>query len=183
MRRVLKGFALTGLLAVTAGCGEGPRPNDDLGTLGDNGRSRQVEVLNVHLQPPEDDRYTVGDDVIVRFTMVNNGDQADRLTGVRAADAQEVVLHWDEGCDGAAEPVSDIPLPAGTTGRDVGPPEERRHQPYYLTLHDITDLTPAGTTTDMTFTFADAGEITVEAMVAIDRPRSTTYEYACDVRP
>jgi copper(I)-binding protein len=182
MERVLKGFATIGLLAV-AGCGEGPRPNDDLGTLGDNGRSGQVQVLNVHLQPPADDRYTAGDDVVVRFTMVNNGDEVDRLTGVSAADAREAVLHWDAGCDGTAEPVSDIPLPGGTTGFDVGPPEERRHKPYYVTLRDITELTIAGTTTDMTFTFAEAGEITVDAMVAIDRPRPTTFEYACDVRP
>ncbi|MFC5288548.1 hypothetical protein ACFPM7_15925 [Actinokineospora guangxiensis] len=167
---MLKGFATIGLLAV-AGCGDGPRPNDDLGTLGDNGRSGQVQVLNVHLQPPADDRYASGDDVVVRFTMVNNDDEVDRLTGVSAVDAQEAVLHWDVGCDGTAEPVSETPLPGCTTGFDVGPPEEGRHQPCYVTFRHITELTTAGTTTDMTFTFAESGEISVEAMVAIDRPR------------
>ena len=180
MRHLLLG--LTGVLAL-AGCGAGPRTNDDLGVLGDNGAEGRMQVLNVHLEPPADDRYVPGDDVVVRFTVVNGGDESDALTGLGVPGARDAVIHWDSACDGTAEPVTSVPVPAGTTGVDVGPADERRHQPYYAVVTGLRDLTVAGTTLPMTFTFAQAGAVEVDALVAIDRPRPAEFEYACGVRP
>ncbi|GGS30859.1 MULTISPECIES: copper chaperone PCu(A)C [Actinokineospora] len=171
------------VLILLAACGGEVRENDDLGTLGDHGRAGPVEVLNVHVEPPADDRYVPGDDVVVRFTMVNGGDRPDELTAVNVPGADKATVHWDAECDGTAEAVRTVPLPPGTTGVDVGPPDERRHQPYYLTVTGLDDLTVAGTTLPMSFTFAQAGTVEVDAMVAIDRPRPTDYEYACSVEP
>lgn len=170
-------------MAALAGCGGGPRPNDDLGVLGDNGREGDVEVLNVHLEPPADDRYVPGDDVVVRFTMVNGGDESDALTALNVPGARDAVIYWDAACDGTAEPVDSVPLPDGTTGVDVGPADEQRHQPYYAVVQGLRDLQVAGSTLPMTFTFAQAGAVEVDAMVAIDRPRPAEYEYACGIQP
>jgi copper(I)-binding protein len=171
--------AVAAVACLSAGCGGDVRPNDDLTVLGDNARAGDIEVLNVHVEAPPDGRYSPGEDVVVRFTMVNNGDRPDELLRAEVPGSKDTTVHWDKECDGTAEAVEAIPLPPGTTGVDVGPPGERGHQPYHVTVTGLQDLARAGTTLPMTFTFAQAGTIGVEALVAAEKPRPVEAERAC----
>lgn len=172
-------ITVAAVACLSAGCGGDARPDDDLTVLGDNASAGDIEVLDVHVEPPADGRFSPGEDAVVRFTLVNSGDQRDELLRADVPGSQDSTVHWDKECDGTAEAVEAIPLPPGATGTDVGPPEERRRQPYHVTVTGLPDLTPAGTTLPMSFTFAQAGTIEVDALVAAEKPRPVQAEYAC----
>lgn len=147
-------------------CGEDPRFNDTLSTLGTNGQIGQVYLLNVYVTPPlVGDRYLPGQEAVVRYTVFNDGDVPDRLLQVTSETAEGVRMHWDVDCDGYAEPVDWMPLPAQNEPPHVAPPGDERRGPYYLAMIDIEREVLAGTTIPLTFVFDRNGVVTIETLV------------------
>jgi copper(I)-binding protein len=136
-------------------------------TMGSNGDAYPVELRNVLVRPPESGLYQVGENAIVQFTMVNEAEVPDALVGVGSGWAADVELFWDRRCDGAAESVSSIPLPA--TGPVVAQDALHPGAAYYLVLVDLTETVQQGTSVPITFTFDRAGSETMEAIVLAER--------------
>ncbi|MEV6644225.1 copper chaperone PCu(A)C [Amycolatopsis sp. NPDC051371] len=103
------------------------------GTLGTSVEFGQLSLLNVYLLPSPGGDYRKGEAARVRFTLVNRGSTDEALTAASSRAAAVVTLHWDHACDGTAEQVSQLPLPAGNgvsvvpgaSGNQHGPPHER----------------------------------------------------------
>lgn len=151
--------------AVVAGwalvsCGE-PQEVSGSGTIGTNAEVGDVKLRNVFVEAPGGNGYRPGDDAVVRLAMLNASDEADALMGVRTGHASDVELRSDEDCDGTAETVPRLPVPAADSGAEPGTPDLT----YHLRIVDLTEEVQAGTTVPLTFTFDKAGEITVDAMV------------------
>ncbi|WP_367127466.1 copper chaperone PCu(A)C [Saccharothrix sp. HUAS TT1] len=157
----LRTTALLGavLLAVTA-CGE-PQRVLESGTMGANGRIGDVVLRNAVVQAPPDGPWRPGDDASVTLTLLTESDRSDSLVGVRAGSAARVELVADRDCDGRGERVDRLRLPAG--GAVAGPGGVGTA--YRLRIVDFTREVLAGTTVPLTFTFADAGETTLDVPV------------------
>jgi copper(I)-binding protein len=141
-----------------------PAPDVPAGTLGTNVEFGRLSVLNVYLLPAPNGDFRKGEDARVRFTLVNGGSAEEALTAVGSPAAAAVTLHWDQACDGTAEEVSRLPLPAGNGVPVVPGASGTRHGPYYAELTDL-GRDVLATTLPVTFTFAHAGTVTVAAKV------------------
>jgi copper(I)-binding protein len=163
-KRLSTGAALAAVLVLPA-CGAGePLTDEPLNGIGADQAEAGIGLHGVYVQKPAEGPYEPGDNAIVRFTMVNNTEQADRLTEVTTSYAQDVVQHWDRQCDGTAEKVPAIPVAAED---DVpNPPAiDRPHPGYHLEIIEFNQEVHAGTVVPLTFTFQNAGEIQVDALV------------------
>ncbi|MEU4248415.1 copper chaperone PCu(A)C [Amycolatopsis sp. NPDC026612] len=141
-----------------------PAPNVPAGTLGTNVEFGQLSLLNVYLLPSPDGDYRKGEAARVRFTLVNRGSTDEALTTVDSTAATAVTLHWDRACDGTAEQASHLPLPARNGVPVVPGASGNRRGPYYAEMTGL-DRTVVATTLPVTFTFAHAGTVTVQAKV------------------
>ncbi|MEU2348521.1 copper chaperone PCu(A)C [Modestobacter sp. NPDC049651] len=165
-------IALTTTLCL-AGCGEGNlsgRGEGEMagGAIGpDESASEQVELLQVQLEYPLDGSYAVGDDARLFLGISNIGEQADRLLGI-SGDAFTDVAVDGADADGAAL----LDVPAGDVvhvGAEGGPA---------ITLLDLQRPLRSSQSIPVTFAFRDAGEVTVDAMVAAEGQRpSPTYDF------
>jgi copper(I)-binding protein len=162
-KRLTIGATLATVLVLPA-CGGDVLTDEPLNGIGADQAKSGIGLHGVYVQKPDESPYRAGDDAIVRFTMVNNTEQADRLTKVSTSYARDVVQHWDRQCDGTAEEVSAIPVAAED---DVpNPPAiDRPHPGYHLEIIGFNQEVHAGTVVPMTFTFEQAGEIQVDALV------------------
>lgn len=184
-------LVVCGLLVLVAACGR-PRPEPDppLNTLGSHATVGDVALHSVYVVAPRDSSYTRGETAHVRLTLVNRGQQQDALVKVTSERAGSTSLHWDRGCDGTAEKVDEIVVSAaGLVPQDplsetgVPPASESNqtdvlHQPYFLTLTASTKIR-RGTTVPITFTFRDAGTVTLETIVQSKHPSDLQPRYAC----
>jgi len=141
-----------------------PAPDVPAGTLGTNVEFGQLSVLNVYLLPSANGAYRKGEAARVRFTLVNRGSTEEALDAIGSPMAAAATLHWDRGCDGTAERVAQLPLPARNGVPAVPGTSGVRHGPYYAELTELTRDVVA-TTVPVTFTFAHAGTVTVAAKV------------------
>ena len=149
------------LLALgTAGCGESaaevePGPEVAGGAIGpDQSVSEDVKLLQVQLEHPADGVYQVGEDAALELTVSNTGPAPDTLVDVSGPDFAGVRL------SGSGLPLA---VPADGTvaiGGADGPS---------LTLVDLTRELRSSLSTPVTFTFAEAGTVTVDVVVAADR--------------
>ncbi|MFI7674177.1 copper chaperone PCu(A)C [Actinophytocola sp. NPDC049390] len=155
VRRRASAAALVVLIGAT-GCGADPDRTAD--TMGSNGSVGAMLLRNVYVVAPGGDGYERGDDATVRLTLVNHAPRDDAVLGVRSTHAARVAMRWDRECDGVLEEVTKIPvLMNGTVpGADAA---------YELELLDLTRKVRAGTTVPITFTFRNAGEVRLDAMV------------------
>jgi copper(I)-binding protein len=146
------------LLLLATACGGEPaeQPADTMGT---NGEVGQVLLRNVYLSASAEHGYDAGDDGRVRLWLFNRSSTADALVDVRSAAARSARMTWDRDCDGAFEPVDELPIRAGGTV-----PYDR---PYAVELVDFTREVRGGTTVSVTFVFRHAGEARVDAMVEV----------------
>ncbi|MDX3191782.1 copper chaperone PCu(A)C [Streptomyces sp. MN03-5084-2B] len=141
-----------------------PAPNVPAGTLGTNVEFGQLSVLNVYLLPAPNGDFRKGEDARVRFTLFNRGSTEEALTAVGSPAAAAVTMHWDRACDGTAEQVSRLPLPARNGVPVVPGASGVRHGPFYAEMTDL-GRDVLATTLPVTFTFAHAGTVTVAAKV------------------
>ncbi|RZQ61430.1 copper chaperone PCu(A)C [Amycolatopsis suaedae] len=172
---------LAAFLVPVAGCGPS-RGDGNAGTLGTSAEIGEVKLRNVYVERPDDGAHRPGDSARVAFTVVSSENADDRLTAVTTGHAREVRINWDQHCDGTAEPVTALPLRNG----GVPGPADRAvtgHLPYHLTLVGFTREVLAGTTVPLTFTFARAGTVTVDAMVQPRDPSDAPGAYACGATP
>ncbi|RZQ64560.1 copper chaperone PCu(A)C [Amycolatopsis suaedae] len=151
-------------------------------TLGTNTEVGAVKLRNVYVERPPAGAYRPGEDARVAISLFATGRTDDRLTGVTSTDARAVRMRWDRACDGAAEPVLSIPLRGGEVPSPSGTPVTG-HLPYYLTISDFNREVPAGTTVPLTFTFAHAGEVTLQAKVQPRDDSDEPADYACLTDP
>ncbi len=133
--------------------------------MGANAQAGAILLRSVHVEAPPTPSYQPGDDAIVWFTLLNQGRRQDTLTSLTSTAAASAEIRWDDNCDGAAQAVPALPLqPAfpGLTEASGGVPS---FDAYYGRLVGLKQEVLAGTTVPVTFTFADAGQVTVEALV------------------
>ncbi|PXY22662.1 hypothetical protein BAY60_22855 [Prauserella muralis] len=170
MPRAAVGLLAAGALAALGGCADA-QAEKSAGTIGTNVEAGDIELRNVVVEPPDDGRaYRPGEDAVVRFSLFNDGERRHTLVRVEANQARTATLHWDRFCDGTAERVSRLPVPAGgaVPGSARDPADGAT---YYATMENITNTIRPGTTTGLVFVFADAGRVPADALVyATERP-------------
>ena len=110
-----------------------------------------IAVRNLSVLPESDGVLEAGDDAEVRVTLVNNGAEDDRLVEASSPEASSVEL-LSEGSES-----SSVDLPRlGTTGNQLG-----------LVLTSLRDDVYAGDVVEVVLRFERAGEITLQAPVAV----------------
>lgn len=128
-------------------------------TGGANGRVGQLEVEDAQITfnppVPGGQVYAPGEDAPLQVTIVNTGDEADRLTGVSSPAATSVGIVGETRLPGGQvltagydDPIESITLPGAT---DIE-----------ITMIDLATPLRAGLTYPVTFTFEKAGELRLE---------------------
>ena len=162
-----------------------------MNSLGSTTRIGEISLHNVYVTGARDGRYAKGEKARIRLTLINRGKQRDALLKVTSKRAGSASMHWDRGCDGTAEKVEKIVVapdtglvPQDPTSASATPPtsEPTRtgsdHQPYFITLTAGTEIRN-GTSVPITFTFRDAGTVTLETIVQSRHPEDQQTELAC----
>jgi periplasmic copper chaperone A len=157
-RRWLAGAALATILATTAGCGDERPDVDDTGAVGpDEVVDESIKVLQVQLEYPLDGVYDEGEDARLFLGIANDGTQEDDLLDVRGPDFTDAAITE------AGEPAV-IRVPANDNvyvGAEGAPS---------ILLKDLQTSLRSSESIPVTFVFEEAGEVTVEAVVAAEGP-------------
>lgn len=155
------------------GCGD-PQQVIQSGTTGANAQVGDILLRNVYLDEPPNPSYPTGSDPTVLLVLINQGRQPDTLTRITTPVATTVEIHWDRGCDGTAETLPRLELPAHIDL--TSPPNARSpgRADYFLRLIETTKPVLAGSAVPLTFTFTHAGSITMSAPV--DAPGTSRSE-------
>jgi periplasmic copper chaperone A len=121
---------------------------------GANAAVGPIAVRNLTVRPGDDDGIlSAGDDAEVRLTLTNDGGEEDRLVEASSPLAESVDLV--EGEDQSTVQSVDLP-PLGTTGTQNG-----------LLLRSLSEEMRPGRYVEVTLRFERAGEVTVQAPVAV----------------
>ncbi len=154
-----------GTLLAVAACGgpeeEAPLEDSDIevdgGAVGPDVRlSEDVELQQVQLEYPLDGVYEEGEDARLFMAITNTGSRPVTLVDISGPDFGGI----------AVESVDRTGLPLRVDGNDnlyigaEGPPD--------VTLLDLERSLRSSQSIPVTFTFADAGEVTVEVMVSAE---------------
>lgn len=161
---------LAGLLSLAlAGCGE-ERPLESEpefvhGSGGVHASVGEVLLRDVSIDEPGDTLYAAGDTARLQLTLFNEAEQPDALIGVTSPAASRSQLLVDRDCDGTAEVVGRIPMPAEPLLRtpSVTPPDGPEVNYRVDLLFD--EPVRSGLTVPVTFTFEEAGSTTVQVPV------------------
>ena len=131
---------------------------DKVGAMGQVGdlTIRQVEFVS-----PDEGFYEKGDDAELRLAVVNTGEEDDTLVEVSGEGVGDV--EFDSGSTGSASDDGiEIPGDSTTFVGDDG---------LSITLTDLDDALTVGQYLELTFTFENAGEITLP--VTVSTPEET----------
>jgi copper(I)-binding protein len=172
--RLSLGAAISLLCAglLLSACGH-PQEVLQSGTIGANAQVGDVLLRNVYVENPAQAGYPGGSNAIVRLTLVNRASRPDTLTDVTTDAAQRVEILADPDCDGTAETLSSLRLPArvDTSSPSNGPgPNDTG---YGLRLVDLRTGLLQGGIVPILFTFQHAGSITIPTPIDA-RPGATT---------
>jgi periplasmic copper chaperone A len=155
-RRWVVGAAVATALAATAGCGDERPDVDDTGAIGpDEIVDESIKVLQVQLEYPLDGIYDEGEDARLFLGIANDGTQEDDLLDVRGPDFTDAAITE------AGEPAV-IRVPANDNvyvGAEGAPS---------ILLEDLQTSLRSSESIPVTFVFEEAGEVTVEAVVAAE---------------
>lgn len=173
-------LAVATLLA--AGCGD-PQQVIQAGTTGTNAQVGDILLRNVYIDEPADPAYESGADPRAILTLVNQGRRPDTLTRVTTPVASTVEIRWDRGCDGVAEVLPRLPLPAKTDHTSPPNAPGPTRSGYFLRLVDLTETVYAGSSVPLTFTFTDAGTTTIQAKVDLPGAGHAEPTPSCDAAP
>ena len=126
---------------------------DKVGAMGQVGdlTIRQVQFLS-----PNEGVYEQGDDAELQLAVVNSGEEADTLTEVSGEGFGEV--EFDDGSTGSGS-ADGIEIPGDSATYIDG-------DELAVSLTDLDEGLTAGQYLELTFTFENAGEITVPVTVA-----------------
>lgn len=139
-------IALAATAVLAAGCSNGHSAATTPASFGANAQVGQVLLRGVEVTTGVTDTNR---DATVRVTFVNQAGQPDALTGVASDVAGKVELLADASCNQTAR----IELPAGPSAQ------------YTIRLSDLRVGLVRGGNVPITFTFANAGTITVPTPV------------------
>jgi copper(I)-binding protein len=139
-------IALAATAVLAAGCSNGHSAATTPASFGANAQVGQVLLRGVEVTTGVTDTNR---DATVRVTLVNQAGQPDALTGVASDVAGKVELLADASCNQTAR----IELPAGPSAQ------------YTIRLSDLRVGLVRGGNVPITFTFANAGTITVPTPV------------------
>jgi copper(I)-binding protein len=146
--------AVVAAAMAVGGCGDETPDVDDSGAVGpDAAASDAIEVVQVQLEYPVDGVYEEGEDARLFLGITNDGTESDGLVDVRGPDFADAELV-------AAGSRGEIPIPAKDNvyvGAEGAPS---------VLLDDLRTSLRSSESIPVTFVFDEAGEVTVEAMVA-----------------
>lgn len=165
--------------------GDQPAPFQE-SVMGANAEVGEILLRSVHVEAPPNPSYQAGDDATVWFTVFNEGKRQDTLTSLSSTAARSVEIRWDKDCDGQAQTVSALPVQSEFPGLDKASGGVPPFDSYYGRLVDFRQQVLAGTTVPVTFTFAKAGQVTVDAQVqpsTAPRPAPTALCHAPSASP
>ena len=170
------GALLAGCLGLTVtGCG-GERPLESEseflhGAGGVHARVGEVLLRDVSIEEPRDTRYRAGDVVRLRVTLFNEAEVPDALVAVRSPAASDTRLLVDRNCDGTAEMVGRVPLPAKELVRTPSTSVPDGPEVNYRVDLRLDQPLRSGLTVPVTFTFQRAGSTTVQVPIELtDQP-------------
>jgi copper(I)-binding protein len=126
---------------------------DKVGAMGQVG---DLTVRRVEFLSPRGGAYEQGDDAELQLAVVNSGTEADTLVDVSGEGFGDV--EFDNGSSGSASSDGGIEIP-GDSATFIG-------DDLTVTLTDLDDALTAGQSLELTFTFENAGEITLPVTVA-----------------
>lgn len=153
-RWALRGGLLVTVTVVLAGC-SGQEDVVRVGGPGVEASVGDMELRNIRLDNPPAGIYGIGSAALLGVAMVNDGGDDDRLVGVTGPDFTGAVV--DEN-PASSDP--GITIPAGETVFTDGPDGP------VLVLVGIDETLVSSESLEVTFTFEEAGEVTVEAPVS-----------------
>ncbi|NEK86745.1 copper chaperone PCu(A)C [Blastococcus saxobsidens] len=139
---------------VVAGCGADEPDVDDSGAVGpDEAVTEDLKLLQVQLEYPLDGVHDTGEDAELFFGIANTGSTGDELVDVRGPDFAGATLTAD-GATGAIPVPEDDNVYVGAEGAPS------------VVLQDLQTDLRSSESIPVTFVFEEAGEITIDAMVA-----------------
>ena len=144
-----------------AGCGAGQYAqsvNQQAAILGANATIGNMSTLNVRLAPTEQQKYPAGSNPRVLLSLSNDGINPDTLTSVSTPAAQSVQISGDPVVPG--QTLVDL---SGDSGPKV-------------TLNGLVQDVSYGVSIPMTFSFANAGSLTINVPIQNPPQRSTNRE-------
>ncbi|WP_448612739.1 hypothetical protein [Modestobacter sp. URMC 112] len=153
-RTAALGSLLVGVSVALSGCGAAEE-EPGAGGPGISASVGDMELRNVRLDNPPDGIYEIGTAALLGVAMVNQGREDDQLIGLSGPDFTGVVV--DE------EPASSDPavtVPAGETVYTDGV------EGPVLVLAGVDESLRSSESLSVTFTFEQAGEVTVDAPVS-----------------
>ncbi|MGY1615133.1 copper chaperone PCu(A)C [Geodermatophilus sp. SYSU D00691] len=135
--------------------------------VGPSAQIGEIELRAVELAHPNAGSYSPGDDAELRMAIVNDGDQEDTLTEISGTSFSRIRLTGSASGTGA-------PAPDGgtTTGAGDGITIPADSVVYLgensetVTLVDLGEELLPSQTVELTFTFQEAGEVTLDVPVA-----------------
>ncbi len=161
LRAATMGVLLLSPLALSA-CSAGQitqtasQNRDKVGAMVEVG---QITLRAVEFEFPRGGTYDEGDDAELRMAVVNSGQQDDTLVEVDGEGFGDVEIDAGRGGGGSSGGSSEIDIPAQTAvyidGDELG-----------VTLTDLAEPLTTGQSLELTFTFEDAGEVTVPVTVS-----------------
>lgn len=165
---------LTGLAVALAGCGVTPDTPQEDGTPDVRGGAvgpeaqvnDDVNVKQVQLGYPLDGVYEEGEDAPLYMAITNTGTEAVTVTDISGPEFSSVDV---VGADGAGLPLEIGPDSNLYFGAEGGPD---------VVLVDLQTSLRSSQSIPVTVTFADAGEVTVDAMVSAEEdPAVPPYDF------
>ena len=195
MNRALRA-ALTGALVISpvalGACSAGQvnqTSTQDRDKVGPQAQVEDVLLRQVLLAYPENGAYEEGDDATLIVTIVNESNEEETLTGIEGEGFSGIQVAPTAPAASPSSPAGNQPTTAptpGTTGATPGAPAATtgassrlslgipadssiylgRDGDATVTLQDLAEPLTVGQSIEMTFTFEQAGEITMRVQVA-----------------
>ena len=130
---------------------------DKIGAMAEVG---PINLRAVEFAYPRGGIYEDGDDVELRMAVVNASDEDDTLTEISGEGFGEVVIDDDrETSNGSSGSSSEIEIPARSVVYVNG-------EDLTVELTDIDESLTTGQSLELTFTFENAGEVTIPVTVS-----------------
>lgn len=148
---------------------EEPGPEVDGGAVGPDARvNDDVSLLQVQLAYPVDGVYDVGEDARLFMAVSNTGRNSVSLTDVSGPDFDgvRVETEGDQGLPLTVDPEDNLYV--GAEGQPV------------VTLLDLGQELRSSQSIPVTFTFAEAGEVTIDVMVSAEEDPTTPFDFPDD---
>ena len=142
---------------------------DKVGAMAEVG---EIRLRAVELAYPRGGSYDDGDDADLLLTIVNGGQEDDTLTDISGDGFGDVEID-DNSSSGGGGSSSDIDIPAAGAVHADG-------EDLTITLTDLDESLTTGQTLELTFTFENAGEVTVPVTVSTppnDVPRGDSFDF------